>query len=404
SWPTAQVAIRATRPQLKKQHQEPFPDLLAPKARIPRRLLGGRQAGHVLRAFWHGLCITTFSSMTTTDPDLGWWRREGTPKKGFHYIGLNGRELTAARPLARIASLVIPPAWTEVHISPDPERKVQAWGYDQAGRRQYRYSETHVARQDRRKWKRLARVGRLLPRLREATNEHLKRDRLDREKVLATVVRLMTRAFFRSGSERYAVENRTFGICTLKKKHVRIVGENVIFTYVGKGRKDQRQVVADTPLVEIIEELMALPGPRLFQYLTDHGRKKRRPVTAAAVNRYLREILGEKVTSKDLRTFGGTVRASTILADIGPARSVREAAGNVVLCCKLVAHELGNTSAICRKAYIHPAVLEEYERSGRTVETTDRRKAVRNGRVSSKEPVGHYPEESALLRFLARYG
>ena len=333
-----------------------------------------------------------------------WWLRAGTPKRGFRYKGVNGRDLTAAGTIARIEALVIPPAWTGVHISPDPARKVQAWGYDQAGRRQYIYSAGHVAERDRRKWRRVARVARALPRLREATNEHLKRETLDREKVLATVVRLMCRAYFRAGSERYAVSNRTFGICTLNKRHVRIDGANLIFSYTGKRKIDQRQVVAETPLVEIIAELGALPGRRLFQYRSDGaggGTPALRPVTAAAVNRYLREILGERYTSKDLRTFGGTVRAATILADIGPAKSPAEAKRNVNLAVKRVAHELGNTPSICRKAYIHPAVLEEYEKAGRTVETH----GSRNRReVEAQEPVGLYPEELALMRFLARYG
>jgi DNA topoisomerase I len=357
----------------------------------------------------------------STDPSLGWWLRVGTPKRGFRYIGLNGRELRSEAALARVRALVIPPAWTDVHIAPDAKRKVQAWGYDQAGRRQYRYSEGHVAKRDRRKWNRVVHVGRALPELRAATNEHLKRESLDRQKVLATVVRLMSRAFFRAGSERYAVENRTFGICTLSKKHVRLEGDSLVFTYAGKRRIDQHQVVADTPLVAILEELMELPGRRLFQYLAEDGNGKRparKPVTAAGVNRYLREILGEKVTSKDLRTFGGTVRAATILADIGPAQSAREASKNVVLTCKLVAQELGNTPAICRKAYIHPAVLEEYERAGRTVELPSagprsRRRSApkrrrperrRRPRVPSQEAEGLYPEEIALLRFLEKYG
>lgn len=333
-----------------------------------------------------------------------WWLRAGTPKRGFRYKGVNGRDLTAAGTIARIEALVIPPAWTGVHISPDPARKVQAWGYDRAGRRQYIYSAGHVAERDRRKWRRVARVARALPQLREATNDHLKRDTLDREKVLATVVRLMCRAYFRAGSERYAVSNRTFGICTLNKRHVRVDGANLIFSYTGKRKIDQRQVVADTPLVEIIAELAALPGRRLFQYRSNGAGGSTpalRPVTAAAVNRYLREILGERYTSKDLRTFGGTVRAATILADIGPAKSPAEAKRNVNLAVKLVAHELGNTPSICRKAYIHPAVLEEYEKAGRTVETH----GSRNRReVEAQEPVGLYPEELALMRFLARYG
>jgi DNA topoisomerase I len=334
----------------------------------------------------------------STDPEDRWWRREGNPDEGFRYIGAGGRELTAAATLKRIQSLVIPPAWTSVHISPDPERKIQVWGRDQAGRKQYRYSAHHVQTVDRRKWRRVLRVARLMPELRAATNIHLRRRALDRDKVHATVVRLMCRAYFRAGSERYAVENRTFGICTLSKRHVRVRGNSLEFRYVGKQRKDQRQVVADTPLVEIIEELLQQPGRRLFKYRV--GPRRYRPVTAGSVNRYLRELVGERLTSKDLRTFGGTVRAATILADIGPARTPTEAKRNVLLACKLVASELGNTPAICRTAYIHPAVLDEYEQSGRTVETRARGRAL----VEAEEPVGWYPEEAALIRFLERFG
>jgi DNA topoisomerase I len=335
-------------------------------------------------------------------PDMSsqvWWRREGDPERGFRYIGANGRELTGEATLRRIRSLVIPPAWTDVHISPDPERKIQVWGQDQAGRRQYRYSAGHVERVDRRKWRRVLRVARLMPELRAATNAHLRRPDLDREKVHATVVRLMCRAYFRAGSERYAVNNRTFGICTLRKKHVRVRGHNIEFRYAGKRSKDQRQVVADTPLVEIIEELLVQPGSRLFKYATEGGY---RPVTAVSVNRYLREIVGERLTSKDLRTFGGTVRAATILADIGPARTPTEAKRNVLLACKLVSAELGNTPAICRRAYIHPAVLSGYEAAGRTVNSA--RRPRRGAAVPSEEPIGWYPEEMALVRYLERYG
>lgn len=333
--------------------------------------------------------------------DERWWRRVGTARRGFRYVGVNGRELTAEDTLQRIRGMVIPPAWTDVHISPDPERKIQVWGYDQAGRKQYRYSAGHEAERDRRKWKRVLRVARLMPRLRECTNVHLRATGLGREKVLATVVRLMTRAYFRAGSERYAVENRTFGICTLSKRHVRVSGNSIEFRYAGKRGLHQRQVVADTPLVEFVEALQRQPGRRLFKYRA--AGRGYRPVTAAAVNRYLREILGEKCTSKDLRTFGGTVRAATILADIGPARTPTEAKRNVVLACKLVAAELGNTPAIARKAYIHPAVLEEYEQYGRTVETVGRRRRAQQ-KVLAEEPVGWYPEELALMRFLERYG
>ncbi|MHB1168395.1 MAG: DNA topoisomerase IB [Longimicrobiales bacterium] len=362
-----------------------------------------------------------------TGPEV-WWRREGNARRGFRYIGANGRELTSEATLARIRALVIPPAWTDVHISPDPDRKVQVWGFDAAGRKQYRYSAGHVQRQDRKKWRRVLQVADALPTLRAATNRHLKRPGLDREKVLATVVRLICRAYFRAGSERYAVANRTFGICTLRKKHVDVNGRNLVFTYTGKRSLDQRQVVAATPLVEIIEDLLELPGSRLFQFVADEeaalngngrperkahskrsGRKRRmqvkpsavRSVTAQHVNRYIGDVLGQRFTSKDLRTFGGTVRAATILADLGPARTETEAKRNIALACKLVAAELGNTPTICRKAYIHPAVLEQYAQ-GRTVETHARRR--RGQAVPDEEREGYYPEEVALIRFLERYG
>ncbi len=333
------------------------------------------------------------------EKERGWWRRVGTKERGFRYLRVDGTPLTSEPGLKRIASMVIPPAWTDVHIAPTPTRRVQAWGIDQKGRKQYIYSADHVQRRDRRKWSKVPNVARILPRLREATNAHLRQQGLGREKVLATVVRLIARAYFRAGSERYAVANRTFGICTLTKKHVQVEGNNLVFTYVGKRSKDQRQVVAETPLVEIIQELMKLPGERLFQYRNGDG--SLHEVTAKGVNRYLQEVLGMRFTSKDLRTFGGTVRAATILADLGPPRSTTEGKKNVVLACKLVSLDLGNTPAICRAAYIHPAVLEEYQAKGRTIDPLMRHA---DRAVPAEEPVSYYPEEAALMRFLERYG
>ena len=325
-----------------------------------------------------------------------WWLRDGGLKRPS-YLGANGRPLTSASALERITALRIPPAWREVHISPDPARKIQAWGFDSKGRKQYIYSPEHVERRDRKKWDSVLRVAAILPELRSVTNEHLRRSELDSQKVHATVVRLICRAYFRAGSERYAVSNKTFGITTLRKPHVTILGNNLIFQYRGKRSISHRQFVADTPLVQIIEELLELPGDRLFQFQNGAGAKS---VTAASVNRYLGDVLGERFTSKDLRTFGGTVRAATILADIGPARTQSEAKRNVVLACKLVSLDLGNTPAIARKAYIHPAVLEQYQNAGRTMDNM--RRSAR--RVEAQEPLSYYPEEAALMRFLRRYG
>jgi len=326
------------------------------------------------------------------------WRRVGTPEEGFTYLRADGKPLKSRAALERIRRLAIPPAWTDVEISPDPEAKVQATGIDAAGRKQYRYHPRHAARNQRRKYRRLRILGRDLPRIRRVTNQHLRQEGLGRERVLATVVRLMSRAYFRVGSERYAVENRTFGIATLRKKHLTIRGNDLVFRYVGKKSIDQRTVVADTPLVEIVRELLEIPGSRLFRYRGPDGNF--RDVTAREVNEYLREVSGgERYTSKDLRTWGGTVRAATILADLGPAGSEAEAKKTVALACKLVSTELGNTPAVCRSAYIHPSVLERYL-AGRTIEPL-MRKADRPVEAESPE---YYPEEAALMRFLEKWG
>ncbi len=322
------------------------------------------------------------------------WRRVGTPEEGFTYLGADGRRIKGESSLRRVRSLAIPPAWTDVEIAPDPAAKVQAVGIDAAGRRQYRYHPDFISRSAQRKFRRLLPFARTIPRFRELTNQDLERGGLGRERVLATVVRLMFRAFFRVGSERYAVQNRTFGIATLQKEHLTISGDSLVFRYIGKSRVDQRRVVAETPLVDIVQEILTLPGPRLFRYLGADGAV--RDITAPDVNAYLASILGDRYTSKDIRTWGGTLRAATILADIGPAPTRREAQKNVVLACKLVSTELGNTPAICRTAYIHPAVPERYL-AGETIEPV-MRKTTRP--VEAIARIDYYPEEAALMRFL----
>jgi len=323
------------------------------------------------------------------------WRRvPGRGQERFTYLRADGKPLTRGAALERIRALAIPPAWTDVRIASSSSAKIQAMGYDAAGRKQYIYHPDHVARRGRKKYRKLADFARALPRLREVTNEHLRQEGVGRERVLATVVRLMSRAFFRVGSERYAVANKTYGIATLRKKHLEVCGNDLIFRYRGKSSLHQRKVVADTPLVEVLREILELPGDRLFRYRDEAGEV--RDVTASDVNDYLKSILGERYTSKDIRTWGGTVRAATILADLGPAASRREAEKNIVLTCKLVAAELGNTPAVCRRAYIHPVVLEKYA-GGVTIEPV-MRKAPRP--VEAEAPVRFYAEEAALLRSL----
>lgn len=331
-----------------------------------------------------------------TEQTLRWRRVEG--RRGeFQYLRADGKPLTSRAALARIRRLAIPPGWRDVQIASEAGAKVQAVGYDVAGRKQYIYHPDHVAKRGRRKFGKLLDFARVLPRLREVTNQHLRQEGLGRERVLATVVRLMSRAYFRIGSERYAVANKTYGIATLRKKHLEIRGNDLIFRYRGKRSLHQRKVIADTPLVEVIREILTLPGDRLFRYVGEDGTV--RDVTSAEVNDYLEEILGERYTSKDIRTWGGTVRAATILADLGPPASKREAEKNIVLTCKLVASELGNTPTVCRAAYIHPLVLERYHR-GATIEAV-MRKAPRP--VEAEAPARFYPEEAALMRSLERW-
>lgn len=332
---------------------------------------------------------------TKTKPEAA-WRRTGQPG-AFVYLRADGKPLRAPAALARIEAMRIPPAWTDVRIAPDGGAKVQATGFDAAGRKQYVYHADHVARGSARKYRKLAPFARALPRIRQATGEHLKEPGVGRRKVLATVVRLMGRGFFRVGSERYAVANRTFGIATLRKRHLRIQGNDLVFRYVGKRQVDQRRVVADTPLVEVIREIVALPGQRLFQYRDDDGRV--RPVTARDINDYVKDVAGEAFSSKDFRTWGGTVRAAVVLAELGPARSATEAKRNLALACKLVSTELGNTPAICRASYIHPAVLDGYLR-GRTIEPLMRGEP--RPEEAGEPAAAYYPEEAALMRFLEK--
>ncbi len=325
------------------------------------------------------------------------WRREGTPETGFTYVRETGRPVRARADLERVRALAIPPAWTAVEIAADPKARVQATGFDARGRKQYRYHAGHVARRSRRKFRKLGELARALPRVREETDRHLRLEGQPRERVLATIVRLMLRGFFRVGSERYAVENKTFGITTLRKRHLRVEGTSLHFRYVGKSAVHQRQVVAETPLAAIMAEVMELPGTRLFRYVDAEGAV--RDVTARDVNDYIRQVAGAPFSSKDLRTWGGTVRAATILAELGPAKSAAEAKRNVVLACRLVSAELGNTPSVCRSAYVHPVVLEKYQ-TGKTI-APYMREAPRSGKEGA--PAQFYPEEAALMRFLERW-
>lgn len=325
-----------------------------------------------------------------------WLRREGRSRSAFRYLRHDGTVVRDARTLARIAALAIPPAWRDVHVALSPRSAIQAWGIDARGRKQYRYHERAVATRELRKHYRVRQLGRDLPRIRRTLAGHLRRRSLDRERVAAAVAQLIERGCFRPGGERYTRENRSFGITTLRKSHVRVDGEAIAFAYRGKAGKAQRQMVVHAGLARFMRAMLEAPGRRMFRYQEAGGRW--RDLTARDVNEYLREATGLPYTAKDFRTWGATLRLATVLAELGPARTDREATRNVNTAIRLVAADLGNTPAICRASYIHPAIIERYLSDGETIVLRAAASARTDGRFH-----GHALEERELLRFLDRH-
>jgi DNA topoisomerase I len=323
-----------------------------------------------------------------------WLRRLGTARSGFRYVDEHGKAVRDVRTLARIRALVLPPAWRDVHIAAGPRAAIQAWGFDARGRKQYRYHDRAVQRRELRKYYRVRQLAKELPRVRRQLRDTAAGRSLTREVVSATVLRLISESFCRVGGERYVKENGTFGVTTLRKKHVEVERDCIVLEYIGKGKKRQRQVIVNRELAKLIGRLLPTPGPRLFRYLDASGMW--RDLTAHDVNEFLRERVGG-YSAKDFRTWGGTLRAATVLAEIGPARSEREAKRNVALAMRLVSTELGNTPAICRASYVHPMVIARYMDDGETITLP------RSHRRGVDTGASHAPEERALIAFLDRH-
>jgi DNA topoisomerase-1 len=326
-----------------------------------------------------------------------WIRRRGSKRSGFRYLDANDRPIRDARMVARIDALSVPPAWRDVHIASSPRSAIQAWGFDARGRKQYRYHARAVERRELRKYHRVRRLAKELPKVRAA----LERDArpaasattLDADAVAATVLRIIGESFCRVGGERYARENGTFGITTLKKTHVDVDADCVRLQYRGKGNIRQRQVIHDRDLVRLIRRQARTPGRRLFTFRRGDTW---RALTARDVNEYLQRRIGS-YSAKDFRTWGGTLRAATVLAELGPAQSEREAKRNVALAMRLVSSELGNTPTICRKSYVHPIVIARYLDDNETIPLPRRR------RTAANRGQAHSPEERALIAFLDRH-
>jgi DNA topoisomerase-1 len=333
-----------------------------------------------------------------------WFLRRGTPRSGFRYV-TTGNRPAPATVAARAAALVIPPAWTDVHVAASPNAAVQAWGFDAKGRKQYRYHEKAAERGQLRKFYRVRQMARDLPAIRATVARDLRGRALTKRRVAAGVVRLIGEALFRVGSERYAEENKTFGISTLLKRHVADHGDRVVFDYVGKESVRQHQVVIDPRLIAFVRELLATPGRRLFRFKTAEGHWAN--LSSRDVNEYMHDVLGVPYSAKDFRTWGGTLALATILSDIGPGKTPRETQKNLVTAIRLVAAELGNTPTVARKAYVHPIVVARYLDEGSTIAPFLTRAAVRRRTAQAaargRGHEGHPPEEQALIGFLDKY-
>ncbi|HET6389780.1 DNA topoisomerase IB [Hyphomicrobium sp.] len=277
---------------------------------------------------------------------------------GFSYTLPSGGTVKDARTERRIRSLAIPPAWTDVWICPLPNGHIQATGRDARGRKQYRYHPDWHRTRDEAKFEKILAFAKVLPKLRKTVRRHTRRKRLDREKVLATVVTLLDETLIRVGNEEYARANGSFGLTTLKDRHVTFSSSQAKFRFRGKTGKEWRVAVHDRRIARIVKRCQDLPGQHLFQYEAEDGSV--RQITSADVNAYLREVAGEEISAKDFRTWAGTVLAAAALAEFENVDSEAAAKRNVRAAIESVASRLGNTPTICRKCYVHPEILNCY--------------------------------------------
>ena len=328
-----------------------------------------------------------------------WWRRRGRTPKTFYYVDHNGDKVTDETHLERIRTLVIPPAWKHVRICPFTNGRLQAVGMDGTGRVQYLYHAKYAEKQQRKKFQKIERFGDHLPNLRKVTTEHLGLEGMPREKVLAVMMRLINSLYMRVGTEKSAKHYKTFGITTLKNKHLTIGRKGKLtFDYVGKSHVKHRKVVVDEALAKILKELKDLGRVgKLFNYVNGDG--KVRPVKPGDINRYLKELTDDEFSTKDFRTWGGSLLAAVRFAEVGCCDDEKELKSRIVNVVKDVAEELGNTPAVCRSSYIHPKVIRSYEK-GITIEEFTPKKS-RRIRARLDEPE---PEEAALIKLFKNSG
>jgi DNA topoisomerase-1 len=322
-----------------------------------------------------------------SDDRPGYTRRANNGE--FEYLDTEGKTIGDEQRLLRIQRLAIPPAWTDVWICPSPSGHIQGTGRDARGRKQYRYHDRWRELRDENKFDRLAAFAKALPNIRRRIAKDLKLPGLPRRKVLATVVRLLERTFIRIGNKEYGRENKSFGLTTMQDRHVTVKGDRLRFRFRGKSGRAHEVDMTDRRIAKIVSKCQDLPGQDLFQYIDDG---EVRDVASQDVNDYLREITNENFTAKDFRTWAGTVLAAIALNAQGEFETKKQAKANVKTAVCAVAQLLGNTPAICRKCYVHPAIIEGY--------LSVRQIAGLGEAIETPDNINLRAVESAVLKFL----
>lgn len=308
----------------------------------------------------------------------------------FEYFDTQGKRIRDEQRLLRIKRLAIPPAWTDVWICPLANGHIQATGRDARRRKQYRYHERWRELRDENKFGRLADFARTLPKIRRRVAQNLRLPGLPRKKILAAVVQLLERTFIRIGNEEYARTNKSFGLTTMKDRHVKVQGPRLRFRFRGKSGRQHEVDLTDGRIAKIVSKCQDLPGQDLFQYVSDEGEV--RDITSQDVNDYLREITNENFTAKDFRTWAGTVLTAIALNVQGGFETQKQAKANIKAAICAVAHFLGNTPAICRKCYVHPAIVETYLSRGQIAGLAEA--------IGTPENVNLRAVESAVVKFI----
>ncbi len=312
--------------------------------------------------------------------------------RGFRYTYINDQDEVSMQLKEWIKSLAIPPAWSEVFIDPDQKAKVHAWGRDSKNKKQYIYNQSWRRKREEAKFDRIIEFAGQLPRLRKTTANHLNSENLDRNKVLACMVRLMDKAFFRPGNPKYSEENNSYGLTTIRAKHLDIKDDVIKFHYTGKSGKKQHRVVKSKKLAKVVKETDKLQGYEVFEYIDENGDIQK--ATPEELNEYIRGIIGDEFSSKDFRTWAGTVLMAKVLSELEESNQTIVKQKNILKATEQVARALGNTKSIAKSSYIDPRITKHYE-NGLTIKPL-----IQEVTAQLKDKTLFSAEEKAVVKLL----